>query len=129
MANHEGEIPSVLAPEKKVVKKKVQVKKKGNLNPIILGSILPIVLILSWEVLSRLGVVPSYQLPAPTMILAEIKSMAQNGTLWGHIGVTTYRVFLGSLLGTFTAVVLGSLVGFYKNAENLLDPMIQAFRS
>src|SRR5699024_7259328 len=33
------------------------------------------------------------------------------------------------LIGTVAAVLLGSLVGFYKNAERLFDPMIQAFRS
>lgn len=128
MAKNEGELAPVLATEKPEKKNKVR-GKKGSLQPVILGSILPIILVLSWEIFSRMGVVPSYQLPAPSKILETIQKMAQDGSLWGHVGITTYRVFLGFVLGTIAAVILGSLVGFYKNAEYLLDPMIQAFRS
>src|SRR5699024_1650080 len=104
-------------------------KKKREFHPIILGSILPIILIVVWEVLSRFEVFPSYQLPAPTAIITTIKQMAQDGTLLGHVGITTYRVFLGFILGTIVAIILGALVGFYKKAESLFDPMIQAFRA
>ncbi|UOQ85228.1 ABC transporter permease [Gracilibacillus salinarum] len=96
---------------------------------ILLGSIIPVILIVIWELLSRAGVVPSNQLPAPTAIVDKIISLAEDGSLWGHIWITTYRVFAGFIVGTIVAVILGSVVGFYKTAEQLLDPMIQAFRS
>ncbi len=128
MAKHEGELASVLVAKRPADKKKVRIKKR-NFQPVILGSLLPIILVVTWEALSRLGVFPSYQLPAPSMILATIQEMAQDGSLWGHVGITTYRVFLGFIIGTAVAVVLASFVGFYKKAEYLFDPMIQAFRS
>ena len=103
--------------------------RAGAWNPLLLGSLLPIALIILWETLSRLGVFPAYQLPAPLAILTTIKSMGQDGTLWTHVGITTYRVFAGFLLGTAAAVVLGSVVGFYRFSERLFDPLIQAFRS
>lgn len=112
-----------------LLEEKTPTKKKREFHPIILGSILPIILIVVWEVLSRFEVFPSYQLPAPTAIITTIKQMAQDGTLWGHVGITTYRVFLGFILGTIVAIILGALVGFYKKAESLFDPMIQAFRA
>ncbi|WP_228409666.1 ABC transporter permease [Radiobacillus deserti] len=98
-------------------------------NRILLGSILPILLVIAWEILSRLQVFPSYQLPAPTVILQTILGFAEDGSLWGHVGITTYRVFAGFVLGTLAAVLLGSLVGFYQKAEKIFDPLIQAFRS
>ncbi|MGN8645368.1 ABC transporter permease [Gracilibacillus sp. HCP3S3_G5_1] len=105
-------------------------KNNGSLfRTILMGSIIPVILVILWETLSRAGVVPSNQLPAPTTVLGKIGSMAQDGSLWGHIGITTYRVFAGFIVGTVAAILLGSLVGFYKKAEQLLDPMIQAFRS
>src|SRR5699024_12058173 len=109
--------------------RKIRLKQNKYLQPILLGSLLPIILVLAWETLSRIGIFPAYQLPAPTTIIATIREMVQDGTLWGHIGITTYRVFAGFLIGTIVAVLLGSLVGFYQTAEQLLDPMIQAFRS
>lgn len=103
--------------------------QKDRLQPVLLGSLLPIILIIAWELLSRAEVFPSYQLPAPTVILDTIAGLAADGSLWGHVGITVYRVFIGFLIGTAVAVMLGSIVGFYKKAEQLFDPMIQAFRS
>ncbi|QGH34135.1 ABC transporter permease subunit [Gracilibacillus salitolerans] len=105
-------------------------KNKDSLvKTVAMGSIIPVILIVIWEILSRAGVVPSNQLPAPTTILDKIVSMAQDGSLWGHVWITTYRVLAGFIIGTVAAIVLGSFVGFYKKAEQLFDPMIQAFRS
>nr|WP_229714983.1 ABC transporter permease [Jeotgalicoccus coquinae] len=99
------------------------------MQPVILGAALPVILIAVWEILSRTGVVPSYQLPAPSVILETILGLAADGSLWGHIGITVYRVFIGFLIGTAFAVILGGVVGFYSKAEQIFDPMIQAFRS
>lgn len=111
-------------------KKQTNRKNKHTLlQTIFMGSIIPFILVVLWEILSRAGVVPSNQLPAPTAILDKIISMAQDGSLWGHVWITTYRVIVGFVIGTIAAIILGSVVGFYKKAEQLFDPMIQAFRS
>jgi sulfonate transport system permease protein len=96
---------------------------------IAIGSIIPIILLIVWEVLSRFAVLPTHLLPAPTIIVQKIYSMIQDGSLWGHMGITLYRVFVGFLLGSIVAVIFGSIVGFFKFAEQLLDPLLQAFRS
>jgi sulfonate transport system permease protein len=105
--------------------------KKVNLSTkqLAIGSIIPILLIVLWEVFSRLGVLPPNQLPAPSVILQKIVSMIQDGSLWGHIGITFYRVMVGFVLGTVVAVILGAIVGFFRLAEQLFDPLLQAFRS
>lgn len=128
MSKNEAEVSGayVLSQEKKEKSKKARNKRSQT---IILGSILPVILLLFWELLSRAGVFPSYQLPAPTVIFLTIFGMAQSGELWGHIGITVYRVFAGFIIGTLVAILLGSLVGFYQKAEQLFDPIIQAFRS
>ncbi|MED4018220.1 ABC transporter permease [Sutcliffiella cohnii] len=96
---------------------------------VFIGSVLPISLVIAWEVLSRVGVFPPHLLPAPSLIIQKIVSMIQDGSLWGHIGITLTRVFAGFLLGAVVAILLGAIVGFYKLAEQLLDPILQAFRS
>ncbi|MGP4040672.1 ABC transporter permease [Gracilibacillus sp. D59] len=115
--------------QSKVKEKKTSNNKNNLIQTILIGSIFPVILIVIWEVLSRAGVVPSNQLPAPTTILDKIISMAQDGSLWGHVWITTYRVLVGFVIGTVAAIILGAFVGFYKKAEQLFDPMIQAFRS
>ncbi|WP_018930957.1 ABC transporter permease [Gracilibacillus lacisalsi] len=117
------------APEARGKKASIKKKKDSLVKTVFMGSIIPVLLIIIWEILCRAGVVPSNQLPAPSTIVEKIISMAQDGSLWGHVWITTYRVLVGFVIGTVAAIVLGSFVGFYKKAEQLFDPMIQAFRS
>lgn len=95
----------------------------------ILGSILPIILIIVWDLAGRAGLVEAYLLPTPTRIIQEIFNMAIEGTLFGHIGITLGRVAVGFTFGTLFAVILGSAVGYFNLAEKIMDPLIQAFRS
>nr|WP_170138908.1 ABC transporter permease [Oceanobacillus chungangensis] len=125
----EAEVSTVLTKEHASKRKDQQIKRSKNVEHIVLGSIIPIILLIVWEILSRLEVFPAYMLPAPSVVLGTIVGLGQDGSLWGHIGITTYRVLAGFVLGTAVAVVLGSFVGFYQKAEQLFDPMIQAFRS
>ncbi|MFC7365481.1 MULTISPECIES: ABC transporter permease [Bhargavaea] len=119
---------SIPGASRQATKDKAKVKT-GGVRKALLGGILPLVLVIIWEALSRAEVFPAYQLPAPSVILSTIIGMAQDGSLWSHVGITVYRVFAGFLIGSLVAVVLGSVVGFYKKAEHVLDPTIQAFRS
>ncbi|WP_026570901.1 MULTISPECIES: ABC transporter permease [Sediminibacillus] len=128
MAKNQSEVSGVFTTGSKSQPSTIKPKSPFT-HPLLLGSIFPALLVVVWELLSRSEVFPAYQLPAPSVILETIVGMAEDGTLWGHVGITFYRVLMGFLLGTAAAVVLGSLVGFYKHAEALFDPLIQAFRS
>lgn len=112
----------------KGIKSKLKVGT-NNTKAILIGSIIPVVLLIVWEYLCRIGAVPANQLPAPSKIASTIYEMALSGQLWNHVSITLYRVFIGFLIGTGIAVLLGAIVGFYKFAEQLCDPLIQAFRS
>ena len=95
----------------------------------LLGSLIPVALVIIWELSSRLGWVAPHLLPAPTTVLEEVVSMAQSGELWGHIWITLYRVLAGFLVGASVAIVLGAATGYSKLANQLLDPMLQALRA
>lgn len=128
MAKSTGELTGVYIREH-TKKKERNKKKKKQTEVVLLGSILPVLLFILWEFLSRQGVFPAYQLPAPSTVFSTIIDMAGTGALWGHISITVYRVIAGFLFGTIVAVLLGALVGFYQKAEHIFDPIIQAFRS
>ncbi len=112
--------------EKKSVKVGFELKK---VRGIALGFIIPFILLVVWEVAVRFNWLDAYVFPAPITILQKIIELAREGTLWGHVGITFFRVFIGFLAGTVVAVVLGSIVGYFKWFEQLMDPLIQAFRS
>jgi sulfonate transport system permease protein len=93
------------------------------------GLILPVALVILWEVACRAGLFPPNQLPAPSAVFAEMAGMAATGELFGHIGITLYRVFLGFLTGAAAATVLGSLTGYSQTCRELLDPLLQSLKS
>lgn len=95
----------------------------------IYGSLLPLVLLIGWEVAGRANLIESHLLPVPSVIIQSLFEMVVEGTLWGHVGTTLIRVFVGFLFGTVAAILLGSFVGYTKLAEYIFDPLIQAFRS
>ncbi len=123
----EGKIAASVNPGNTEKKKRSGVSAK--LQIVLWGSTLPLLLIVAWQILSNIGVFPVNLFPPPSMVLNRILQMVKDGSLWGHIGITTYRIFIGFIIGVFFAVVLGSAVGYFKKAERLLDPLIQAFRS
>ncbi len=95
----------------------------------VLGSILPVILLIAWEIAARAGLLAPHLLPAPSVILEKISSMYRDGSLFGHVSITLTRVLLGFAIGTIAAVVIGAIVGYAKTAEQVLDPLFQAFRS
>ncbi|WP_396266224.1 ABC transporter permease [Halobacillus amylolyticus] len=115
------------------IRPSVKSREKTTFNPfasnLFIGSLLPIVLIIIWEIASRSGWVAPYLLPAPSVVLEEIAGMAQDGELWGHISITLYRVFAGFLLGMAAATILGAATGYIRIVEKVLDPMLQALRA
>jgi sulfonate transport system permease protein len=93
------------------------------------GLVLPALLLVVWEALSRFGVTPPNLLPAPSAVLKSLRDLWIAGELWGHIEITLLRVLLGFLAGTAVATVLGALTGYSPLWRRLLDPTLQALRS
>ncbi|MDB4898175.1 MAG: transporter permease [Firmicutes bacterium] len=90
---------------------------------------LPVAALAVWEVLSRLGLISPFLMPAPSTILGTLSDLAASGTLMQHLQASLVRVTIGFLLGTLLALPLATLVGLSRPVERLLDPTIQALRS
>ena len=94
-----------------------------------LGWIIPMGILLAWELLARLEVLPPNWFPAPTAIAKTIYEMAVNGDLWKHVGITMARVVVGFLVGASLGTLLGAVTGYFPIARKLLDPLLQSLRS
>ena len=93
------------------------------------GWILPITLVIAWEILSRVGFFPPNLLPAPTAVLETLWQLITSGEIFPHIGITLYRVALGFLLGSAIATILGALTGYSPFLHDLFDPLFQSLRN
>lgn len=95
----------------------------------LVGFILPALILAAWEAVCRLGLAPRNLLPAPSAVLAALYDLTRRGELAGHLEITLIRVFLGFLLGTAFATVLGALTGYSSRWRRLLDPTLQALQN
>ena len=93
------------------------------------GFVVPLSLLVIWEGLVRAQWISSHQLPAPSELAGTLLDLARNGSLLGHILVSSVRVLSGFLIGAALALLAGALVGLSRRAEALLDPTFQALRA
>jgi ABC-type nitrate/sulfonate/bicarbonate transport system permease component len=78
-----------------------------------------------WEMLPRLGVVPSTLLPPPTVIAVTFKDLILNHDLLGHVSISMLRFLLGLLIAVLTAVPIGVLLGWNLFIRKHALPLFQ----
>ncbi|MGV3549480.1 ABC transporter permease subunit [Rhizobium sp.] len=91
--------------------------------------IAPVVLIVIWEALARLGYIAPYVLPAPSKVLLTGYKLATTGTLVNDLLVSLTRAAVGFVIGGSIGFLLGTLVGFSKLAEAFIDRSVQMVRA
>lgn len=99
-----------------------------QLRKLILGSILPIGLLIIWEFAGRNAYLNPLLLPMPSDIFHEFIYLVQHGNLLGHLQISTWRSLSGFILGGGLGLLAGILVGFSYLSEKLLNPSIQMLR-
>ncbi|MCW4384342.1 ABC transporter permease [Salinibacterium sp. SYSU T00001] len=121
---------SAAGTEGNLVREPVRGERRGGQGWIIVaGLVLPALLLVAWFLISALGLVPEYRLPAPQSVWLAAVEFAENGTLATHIAISTQRVLLGFAAGSILGLALGALVGLSKWGSAFLSPTIGAFRA
>lgn len=59
------------------------------------GWIVPLALVVIWEVAAALHLVSATTLPAPSSIITQFFSLIASGELFRHLGISAYRAGLG----------------------------------
>ena len=90
--------------------------------------LLPLIIIMIWEMACHFGNVKSYSMPAPEMILKDAAEKIASGILWKHIIVSFLRVLKGFLLALISALVLGVLIGLSRPIERFTELVIQLLK-
>jgi len=95
--------------------------------------LLPLLLILIWQGLSSIHVIPSYKLPSPTEIILGFKDLLMIGVppghlLHNHILYSLYRVALGYVIAALLATPLGLLMGWSSGLLKMVRPLFELVR-
>lgn len=115
------------------------------LKSFVHGAIVPLVVLVIWEVCARAGFVSEVVLPAPTAVAAKWwvsllpaqahDAAAQSWLAWAFSGelihdaiASLYRVVVGFVVGAGLALPLGLLMGAKPRLYDLCNPLIQVLR-
>jgi sulfonate transport system permease protein len=90
---------------------------------------LPVLAIVIWQVLGQYGIIATRVLPTPLAVLKAAVRLAEQGTMFTYIGISTRRAFLGFLIGGGIGFALGLLNGMLPVFEKLTDTSVQMIRN
>ena len=85
--------------------------------------IVPVTLMVLWEVLGRAGSLPSY-LSYPTIIGATLWEITVSGELATHFWASVFRVYGGYALGAAAGVTIGLGAGLLIPVRSFFDPLV-----
>ena len=100
-----------------------------RVNRAILPWLVPIGILLAWEVSARVGWLSSRILPEPFAVLKAGVTLALSGELWQHVKVSAVRALTGFAIGGGLGLVLGLLTGSFRKLEVALDTTLQMIRN
>ena len=96
----------------------------------------PLIVVALWHLASTQGWVDPRFVPSPMTVLRSLQewmfgpagASPYSGTWFMHAANSTYRVLVGFLLAAGTGVAIGCLIGWFRLASDLVDPVIQILR-
>jgi ABC-type nitrate/sulfonate/bicarbonate transport system permease component len=88
----------------------------------------PIVVLLIWELATRLRIVDQLLLPPPSVVFVELWRMLVDGSLIADIWASLRRVFLGFMVSAVISIALGAVMGLSQIIEDVVDPLVELIR-
>jgi sulfonate transport system permease protein len=104
-------------------------KKKNSRIEGLLPWILPLALIILWQITASIELIPSRLFPAPTVIVQTGIELIGSGVLIHHLGISTYRAIVGLIIGGGIGFILGLINGLFPIAGKIFDSTIQMIRN
>lgn len=95
----------------------------------LLPWLLPLALLVLWQVASSLGWLSTRVLPAPLEVVQAAWTLTLSGELWTHVKVSASRALAGLAIGGGLGLLLGLLTGSLRWADTLFDSTIQMVRN
>lgn len=92
----------------------------------VLAFLSPSLLLVLWEIFSRLGIVDIRLFSSPVMIFKTMMPMLYSGELLYHTFISAKRIVLGFVSGAVPGVILGLSMGLFAPIRASLMPMISA---
>ncbi len=84
---------------------------------------------LAWEATSRIGLIPTRTLAAPSQVLGTLWGMIVSGELPANLAVSLGRAAAGLVIGVSLGIVLALVAGLTREGEAAVDSPVQMLRT
>jgi ABC-type nitrate/sulfonate/bicarbonate transport system permease component len=91
-----------------------------------LGLVLPVVLLVIWQVWGTIA--GNVRTPLPSRVVSAAMTLIASGDLLAGIAQSLGRVFAGFAVAALFAVPLGLVMGAFRGVERNVDPLVESFR-
>ncbi len=91
--------------------------------------ILPVALVVGWQVAVEAGWLSNRILPAPSAVVTAFWALTKSGELWQHLTISSWRALIGFSIGGSIGLVLGVITGLSRWGERLLNSSVQMIRN
>ncbi|MCD8356391.1 MAG: ABC transporter permease [Clostridia bacterium] len=104
-------------------------KKKKKFEDMFLASlIIPIILIILWQLAANGGMINIQLFPSPAKIWQAFVKSVGNGNLQANILVSLRRVLIGYIYGAVLGIVVGVVFGLSKKTYRLFSFLLEILR-
>ncbi len=79
-----------------------------------------------WQFIVVIGQYPSFILPPPGEVAAELGRSLPTAAFWGHVATTMIEVLSGLTIGAALAIVLGYFIAKSTLVNSLVSPLVVA---
>lgn len=86
------------------------------------------VIVASWQLCSG-SLLPKYLISSPGDVVHRLYDLFSSGDVWGDLGITTEELLLGYAIGVGGGLLIGVLLGTWKMAAAMLEPLLAAVNS
>lgn len=90
------------------------------------GWVVPLALLLVWEVLTRFKLVNTLLLAAPASVIRVLAEQLREGELFPALFASLQRDLVGFAIGSSAGLVVGSAMGLSRLADKLVGPTFHA---
>ncbi|MBN9427358.1 MAG: ABC transporter permease [Burkholderiales bacterium] len=95
---------------------------------IVRRAVSPLIVLLSWELVSRSGFVNPLLLPPPSQVLRDLYGLIASTQLFSALWASMKRVLSGFAIAVVVGIAIGVLMASSKIAEDFIDPLVELLR-
>lgn len=95
----------------------------------VLGILVPVVLLVLWQIAGKSNWIDVRFFPAPSDILYDWGRLLSSGDYFRHLGMSAQRVALGFVSGAAAGVLVGLVIGRARLARKAIEPTVVALYS